>query len=419
MTAHRRNMMVYCAGESLWGLQSYAIGSVTFLTVLLTAYGASTTEIGIQSALELTTGLASIIGLYLLHSRRRQKRQLMLWHILVAIPFLVAAGVLNLNALRLPFVVRRWGLIVCWTAHMWSVFAVLTVWTDWASHLFPARIRGRAFGLALGGMCLAGMAGTRFAGWLVGKYPGDTDVFSYVYFGAAGCASLAICTYSLWIRDETAQLAQEHPTPPRLTDIFRRFGQSLAELNFRRFLVGRVLAGAGLGAIALVTKYYKSPAGGMLSDSSILICGMALPLGQAVASFAMGNLGDRKGHRLGVVLGTAVQVATVAIVLLSKGPVSCMAAYAGIGIVFGCTWVSHINVVIESCPHEHRVAHITVSSVVLAVPAAAAAVAYGVIADAFGFGVLFTIWLAFSAAALAWLTFCVREPRTLDIYRSE
>ncbi len=91
----------------------------------------------------------------------------------------------------------------------------------------------------------------------------------------------------------------------------------------------------------------------------------------------------------------------------------------GIGIVFGCTWVSHINVVIESCPHEHRVAHITVSSIVLAVPAAAAAVVYGVIADVFGFEVLFTIWLAFSAAALAWLIFRVKEPRTLDIYHSE
>jgi len=409
-------MAAYCAGESLWGLQSYAVGSVTFLTVLLTGYGASNTELGIQSALETTTGLAPMIGVYLLHSRRRQKRHLMLWHLLVAIPFLVAAGIINLKALDLPVVVRRWGLITCWTAHMWAVFAVITVWTDWASHLFPAGIRGRVFGLALGGMCLAGMAGTFSVGWLRGEFPDNTDVFSYVYFAAAALVAMAICTYSLWIRDETAHLAEEHPAPPKLTDIFRRFGQSLAEPNFRRFLVGRVLAGAGLCAVVLVTKYYKSPAGGELSDSSVLIYAMALPLGQAVASFVLGRLGDRRGHRLGVVLGTTVQVATVAVLLLSRGPASCMLAYAGMGIVFGGTWVSHINVVIESCPHEHRVAHITVSSIVLAAPAAVVAVAYGWIADMFGFDVLFTIWLVFSAASLMWLIFRVKDPRTLDVY---
>ncbi len=157
----------------------------------------------------------------------------------------------------------------------------------------------------------------------------------------------------------------------------------------------------------------------VICDASILFCGMALPLGQAVASFALGILGDRKGHRIGVVLATAAQAGVVAVVLLSSGQASCMIVLFGIGFVYGGTWVSHINVVIESCPHDHRVAHITVSSVLLAVPAAMAAVAYGRIADVYGFDTLFKIWLVFSLAALAWMILRVKEPRTLDIYHSE
>ena len=414
-----QNVTAYAAGESLWGLQSYAVSSVTFLPLLLKNYGAGNTEIGVQSALEVMTGLTSIIGLYLLYSRRRLKRQLMLWHVLVAIPFLVVAGVVNLNCLKVPLALRRWGLIACWTGHMWSVFAVITVWTDWASNLFETRIRGRAFAIALEGMCLAGMVGTVSVGWLLARYPGDTDVFSYVYFAAALVAGLSILTYSLWVRDDKADLAEEFPRPPKFAQIYLKFRQSLAEPNFRRFLVGRILAGAGLGAIQLVPAYYRSQAGGMLSDSSILIYAMALPLSEAVGALALGAMGDHNGHRLGVIVGTAFQVATVGVLLFSGGAVSCILAYAGMGVVFGGTWVSHINVVIESCPHEHRAAHITVSSLVLALPAALAAVAYGWMAEVFGFRVVFAIWLVFSMAALVWLVLRVKEPRMLSIYRSQ
>jgi len=414
LTTHRRNILANAVGEGLWGFQWHAVLASTTLTVLLTThYHASNMEVGVLAGLEASTGLGQLLGLYLFCSRRHQKRQLFIWHYVVVIPLIALMSVVNLGAVGMPVWLRRWALIGCWGAYMWSINTSLAAWTDWLSHVFPVHIRGRAFGVAFGSASLAGVGGMALVAWTVQVYSGSTDIYSAIYFGAAICALLGMFALSS-VHDEGAKLADD-AAPPGVVGLLRRFGQSLADRNYRNFLIGRVLAGLGLASGALVTAYYQSSLGGA-TKGTVLRYAMAIPLGTAVGCLGLGRLGDRTGHRLGILVGAGVQIAAMAIALLTSSAIGCVAAFFTMGIVYGCVTVSHGNLIIESCPHEHRIAHITLSNLVLALPMAFVPVGAGLLADRLGFGVLFALCLGISVLAFLWMLLCVREPRTLNVY---
>ncbi|MHC4562350.1 MAG: MFS transporter [Planctomycetota bacterium] len=407
-------MLANAAGEGLWGFQWHAVLHSSTLAVLLTThYAASNVALGVLEGLAASAGVAQLLGLYLFYSRRHQKRHLFIWHYAVVIPLIALTAVVNLSAVGLPVPVRRWVLIGSWGAYMWSINASMAAWTDWLSHVFPVNVRGRAFGVAFGVASLTGMAGMAVTAGLVERYEGSTDIYSTIYAGAAVCALLGMFVLA-WVRDEGAELAEES-TRQTAVGLLRRFGQSLSDRNFRNFLIGRVLAGLGLVSGALVTAYYESSSGGSLTEGALLWSAMAIPLGTTVGCLWLGRLGDRTGHRLGILVGSAVQIAAMLMALLTSGPVSCVAVRFAIGIVYGCVIVSHGNLIIESCPHEHRIAHVTISTLVLALPLALVPVGAGFLAERLGFGVLFAICLAISVTAFLWMLLRVKEPRTLTV----
>jgi MFS family permease len=100
---------------------------------------------------------------------------------------------------------------------------------------------------------------------------------------------------------------------------------------------------------------------------------------------------------------------------LRRNTVLCVAAFAGMGICGGVSVVSHSNMLFETCPHDHRLAHITVGNLVMSAPLIAAPLLAGVLAAQLGLAALFRVCLAISLAAAAWILLRVREPRDLTL----
>jgi MFS family permease len=138
-----------------------------------------------------------------------------------------------------------------------------------------------------------------------------------------------------------------------------------------------------------------------------------MTLGFSLASLILGPLGDRCGHRIGIVAGISMQLVTLAVLLTLPGLGGCVLAYAGAGVCNACASVSGSNMIYETCPHEHRMAHISVGNLLIGTPMAFAAVLAGLVAEAWSLAAVFRICLAFSAAALVWCLLRVREPREL------
>lgn len=198
-------------------------------------------------------------------------------------------------------------------------------------------------------------------------------------------------------------------------DVFRRFALSLKDRNFRSYLISRLLIPAGSGPIAFFAVRYKSAGGGGLSEEMVIALGAALTAGQAVAGFAMGHLGDRMGHKAGAVLGAGAQVAALAVVMLVPGPWSCAAAFTLVGAGFASAWVSHQNFLFETCPHDCRMAHITISNLVLAPFTVIIPVVTGQLIAGHGMVSVLGFCLIPSIMGLVWLVVMVRDPRTVSI----
>jgi MFS family permease len=290
---------------------------------------------------------------------------------------------------------------------------VAAVWMDWLAHLFSKRIRGTVMGISWTCSAVVGALSAVFGGWLLRTLPSPAS-YAVMYFIAAAAGVVSMLVFR---RIDDPAGDDEHDTSLGMSvpELLRRFRVSLADANFRAFLVGRVLATAGFCVLPFLAVYYTSPAGGGLPGSAVVAAGAALTGSAAGASYLVGRIGDRSGHRLGVLFGILMQVLTLLVVIFSRGMPSCLLAYAGAGACLGSGFISHFNMLFETCPHDSRVAHITIGNLVSGAAALTFPLAGGWLAAAQGVRTLFVVSLVLSLVAMAWTFWRVREPRLLHM----
>ncbi|HCE46097.1 MAG TPA: hypothetical protein DET40_21340 [Lentisphaeria bacterium] len=412
--ATTRNAVIFISGEAFWGFNSSLIASSTVLAVLLSELGASDRVIGSIGAIEAgLMVLPQIIGMYFFSSRKNRKRNLIIWHLVVMIPFLFISGGLILFENSFPASILKWALLTSYACFMGSIGMIAGVWMDWLAHLFEEKIRGTLMGVAFFASALLGTAGGLAAGLIIKAVEGHA-AYAILYIAAGVFASISILTFTFV--DDPAD-SSEAVLPKRITpaDIIYSFRESLKDANFKSFLICRILASFGFCIIPFIAIYFKSTEGGSLSNSVIVACGAALTLGAAISNLLLGRLGDKYGHRLGVIVGTAMQVITLAILLAGSGQTFCAIIYFCIGICASSAFISHTNMLLESCPHEFRIAHLTVGNLIMSIPLIPAPFVAGLLAESFGLRTIFIICLMFSTASFAWCVFLVKEPRYLRV----
>lgn len=408
----RRNTVLSVIGESLWGLQSNMIASATVLTVLLTTYGAGNRLIGAIGAIE--TGailLPQLLSAYIFTSRRHLKRDLILWHLVMMIPFLGLMGVLTFLAPRLSPGVYRMAMLGSHGLFVGMMGMILPAWLDWQARVFSTRIRGTVFGLSFTGAFLAGTVGALLAGQIV-KHLALPGSYALLYAMAFVLATMSILTFGL-LADASAEESAERVRPDTARYL-AQLAESLRDPNYRAFLVGRVLAGAGFAILPFIAVHFASPPGGALTASLIVSCGAAMTVGGALGNLVLGRLGDHHGHRYGVIVGVVMQLVSLGVLLVVPGMVGGVAAYFAAGLSTQGMWSSHSNIMIETCPHDSRMVHISAGNLVLGGATALMPLIAGELAERFGLRVLFAVSLGFSLLALLWFLFRVKEPRDLS-----
>ena len=417
----RRNTMLNVVGESVWGFQWNLVASATVLTVFLREYGAGERQIGAIVAIETAAILVpQVLGMYVFSNPARRKRHLLFYHMYGIIPFLfllallahwapdVRDGLTLTPSGRLAPAVLCGLLLLGWAAYMTASGVVIAAWNDWWATVFATRIRGTVMGLSLAGASVAGTLAALLAGWLLQILP-HPKVYRLLYGGAGVMALLAMIAF--FFIDDHNPAAKDAVQRVILKELAVKFRSSLADANFRAFLMGRALATAGFCMVPFITVYYTSAAGGGLASGTVVSCGAAMTVGMALASLVFGRLGDRYGHRLGILGGAATQVLTLGLMLATGGLCSCLLAFAGAGVCAGIGWVSHYNMLFETCPHDNRLAHITIGNLILGLATMVVPLLAGAFAQWAGLRSLFWACLLLSAAAFGWFLVRVREPR--------
>jgi MFS family permease len=407
------NMWKLVVIEGAWGFHAALVAGATVLTVLLRGYGAGPKMIGSIASIEGgLIVLPQVLGIYVFKSRRQWKKHMVAWHLVCIVPFLFLNGFIIAFAGEDVSAFARWGLLLSFACMMAGIGTVIAVWMEWMASLFGTRIRGTVLGIAWFISALCGAAAGFLSGRLIDHFPGK-PTYAVLYL-AAGIAATISCLMIMTVRDKNAG---EMPNRVGFGTRFliSRFRQSLVSANFRSFLIGRILATFGFCIVPFLAVHFLSDAGGSLSKGTVVSCGAAMTVGMAVANLVLGRLGDLRGHRIGILVSAAMQVVALTIVLLSSGIWSCISVYLCVGVCMSGGFLSHTNMLFETCPHDHRLAHITVGNLVLSVPMLGAPLLAGAVVGGWSTTTLFAVCLVISVIALLWLAAFVKEPRHLDL----
>ncbi|MCJ8331191.1 MAG: MFS transporter [Lentisphaeria bacterium] len=401
------NTIVNAAGEGFWGLVFGFILPATVLTILLEKHGASTMQIAYLSAVSLAAiPLASIFSPFLFSSTVNRKKKLLLWHYFTVIPCLAIMAVLIFNSDKVFFFVPL--MLLIFTFDNFFVGMIVPQWQDWMAHIFPVEKRG--FCLSIGFCCFQLM-------WLIASFLTahlidlfeSKQQFGWLYLLATISGMISI---SFFFKLDDSDM-EESPKVP-FNEIIEDMKSSFANKNFLVFVAGKVCLIAGLCMLPFITLYYKSPEGGNLNDQTIIRVSCCMTLCGAAFGILMGRLGDRKGHRIGFIICSILLAATLSIPIFSSGILSSIACFSAFGLTIGSFYVSNYNLILETCPHKNRIAHITLNNLLFGVCAVIIPLSMGKIRDIHGFKT------AMIASALVTLiaTFIsvvgMKEPRKLS-----
>lgn len=410
----RRNARKCTAGEGLFGTGMGFLSSVSVLPLLLKSLGASDVQVGLLGSIFWAGWLVlQPLGLFLFGQRVRTKRLLVPWSLIFSVPTYVGMGLIVY--LLAPSQPRLCVVLLLVVLAVRVVGAGMTIpfWLDWQALVFRRAIRGRVIGMIAAASPL-GLALASLAAGKVVESVGFPVNYSLLCFVSVVFFVAALGFY--WTVREPQSLSLPR-SPIRTGDLFRRFGESLREPNFRSYLVGRLLMTLGSGATAFYAVHFTSADGGGLAAGTVIKLSALLPLAQCLVSYPLGRLGDRAGHKIGVVLGSVCQVAAILVAWRGSGALACGATFALIGAACAAAWVSHVNMLFETCPHESRTAHITLSNMVLGPVLWLVPVLTGWLVSHVGLRPGIGVALLPTVAGILWLALAVREPRDIEMAR--
>jgi MFS family permease len=395
-------------GESFWGFQAALMASATVLVIILRQFGAGRAMIGSITSIETCAYLfPQIFGLYVFRTMVRRKFDLILYHYVIIIPIPLLIGFMLFRSPVIAPVIVRSCILAFWAVYTISIGIVMAVWMDWIAGLFDITIRGTVMGLAFCGSAATGTAGGLVSGWVIGHLHSVAS-YGLLYIATTAISSIAMVPFC-FINDP--RKLDRDTAPPSIVAITAKFRESLLDGNFRSFLVGRIIATSGFCILPLVADYFSSPEGGAIAPGTLVSCGAAGAVGTALANLGLGRVGDRFGHRLGLMIGCGTQIAALVALILIPGEIGCLLVYFATGVCAGSSFLSHYNMVFETCPHGNRSAHITVANLVIGCFTVFTPVLAGVAAAHLGMHFVFYTSLALSVVAFAWLVTRVKEPR--------
>ncbi len=410
----RANIRRCVVGEGLYGSGLGLVAVMTALPLLLEGLGAGKAWQGLAFGVG-TAGwiITQPVGLVLLGRRRRMKRFLLPWSFTCSMPpYLLLAALVCLFGLKRPELCVPLVIAVL-AVRFLGEGMIVAFWMDWQATVFPRAIRGRAVGLVAAasavGFGLSALVSSRVRAGV--PFPYD---YALLFLLSAVLCGNAVASFALV---QEPELRPEEYRGHSLPEVLSRFGRSLGDRNFRSYLVARILLTLGAGGSAFYAVHFAGTEGGQVAESTVIALGIFITLPQALSGYLLGRLGDRRGHKLGAVLGAGGQALSIAVAFLGRGPFACACAFAVLGVAFAGGWVSHSNMLYETCPHDSRVAHITAANVVLGplvlvVPLVTGWVMETLTTTRVGIG----LTLVPTVAGVLWLALAVREPRAIELW---
>jgi MFS family permease len=282
---------------------------------------------------------------------------------------------------------------------------IVPAWSDLLAKVIPVAQRGRLFAYSNALGAVLGLSGSALVGFFLGTFPFPLN-FSLCFISASAVAMLSYLVLGR---------IREKPEEPRSSAV--GMGAYLGRIpgilrddrEFAWYLVGRVTGSGG----ALATGFYTAHALRVFHAPVWQVAGFtsALLLGQMVANFAFGILGDRRGYKLVYTLAVGMMITANAVALGAPNVWWFYVVFAFSGAAMGGTVVATWAMSLEFAPEGQRPTYVAIASAAMAPMVLAAPLLGGYIADHLGYPPVYALAIFFSLVALVVIIFRTRDPR--------
>jgi MFS family permease len=276
------------------------------------------------------------------------------------------------------------------------------------SKVIPLSRRGRlqAWRNATGGLIAAVLA------WVAGKYFIGHNLFgngySTTFVFAFVLTSLGLSALQILLRE---------PEPPTLRPQ-SRFRDRLREApgliaqdrSYACFLLVQMLATSA----RIATPFYILYVGRLMPLTGDLIGTLTtvLLIADMLSNLLWGNIGDRTGFRLVLLFAIVVWLAATILLLEVHVLPAIYLAFFGLGAAQAVYMMSTQTMILEFGHRDDLPMRIAVSATAESITATAGPLIGGLMADIFGYGVVFGASIGMLSAGLILLITAVKEPRT-------
>lgn len=318
---------------------------------------------------------------------------------------ILALLVWQTNALGPSLTLTLFLIVLTW--HSFGAGLVATAWQDMIAKVVPVRARGRFFGLSFFGSSALGLATATAATVILARYPFPTN-FAICFTITAVCVAISFPFLAA-----TREPARYDPRPPQSA---REYWSGLLLLlqrdaNYRRYLLSRLAWAWGTMGIGFIAVYaarrFQLPDQAAGTFTGILVAS------QMVTNLVLGELADRRGHKLVLEIATLGGIGAMALAFIGGAPWWFYLSFVLLGISSGGNSLSGLSITMEFSTPESRPTYIGLANTVYGVGTFIAPLLAGWIAGWAGYPILFALSLVGSVFTFVILHWWVREPRHL------
>ncbi len=278
-------------------------------------------------------------------------------------------------------------------------------WFSMIGKVLPVNRRGIFFGLSSGLGTLMGIIGAYFVGVILDDF-GYPQNFATLFLIAA--AFMGISWIGLALNREP-----ESPVVKKQISQRRYFKQLPGILrenhNYRRFLLSYCINRLSLMGTSFFIVYGNDNFS--LSGADVALLTAVLIGSEAVMQLALGWLGDRRGHKLNLMIsGFAIALAAL-VAITASDLFSLIPSFVLLGAALASDRISHLNIVLEFAVPEDQPTFIGLTNTLLAPVTFFAPILGGWVATSFDYNSLFALTLLCGVTGGALLALWVKEPR--------
>ena len=397
------NFLVDALDYSFFTLGMSFGSTITLLPLLAQRLGASNLEIGLIPAITyLGWSFPALWGAKVSGGLERKLPFILRFTLLERLPYL---GMALLAFFLIPYYpsLSLYILLVLLGVSSFAMGFLGPIWTEMIGKVIHRSRWGLYFACGNGLGALMGMWGSTLAERLIKVYPFPSN-FGYCFLLAS--LSMGVSYFFLALTREEKEPATSSWRQEFLSSFSRIIKK---DTNFLNFLLARMFLALGIMGGAFYTVYVLKRF--QIPDALVARYNAVFLVSQALSNFIWGPLGDKKGHKLVVLLGATSIVLSNLLALFSPSFQWFFLSFTLLGFNYSAISVGGKAIVLDFAPREERGLYVGWSSFLSNFPSFFSPLLGGKIADWFGYHWVFWLALGLNMVGLLWILWGVKEPR--------